>query len=413
MRGFPLLLTAIIVACPLSLTGSQGHRLPAARPPAPARERVQVLCAASTCPRVASSPTNLVQSIAIIRQNGGRLDWSPSGNNLIAFERIDPDGDDNVYTMTPGGTIVSSLTAGNPRITQGNNGNPAWYPSGQYIVFQSEAPTHYGGSHQPYAQPGSGVYNNLWLTTPTGSRFWPLTNIPIKQTLTDGLPSIGSYDAHFSHDGTKLVWGEIYASGGVVGQWRLKMADFVNGAQGPRLANIRILLQRHRSSSNYVVPMAFSPDDSQLLIAGNLDGQPVYGMDLYLLTLATGQLTNLTSDPNVWEEDSCWSPSGKHIVYLNNTGSTLDYTDPKWQGQNMFTDYWIMNADGSNKARLTFFNDPSSAEYIGDGARVIAGDCSFSPDGLSLAGKYTVYTGRGAATTIRESIMLIRFSAPL
>lgn len=406
-RPVPMLLLSSLVTWFLIAPythGAVGAKAHSAQP--------QIICS-SNCTPVASFPGNLVQSISIIQPNGGRVDWSPSGSNLIAFERLDTTGEYNVYTMTPDGTIASNVTNGNPGITQENNGNPAWYPGGKYIVFQSEAPTHYGGPGQPYTQPGSGTYNNLWLTTPTGSQFWQLTDIPIKQTLTDGLPSVGSYNAHFSHSGAKLAWAELYARGGPFGQWRLKIADFVDDAQGPHLANITILLQRHRSIGNYVVPMAFSPDDSKLLIAGNLDGQPPYGMDLYMLDLTSGQLTNLTSSPSVWEEDSCWSPSGSHIVYLSNIGSTLDFNNYNWQQQNMFTDYWIMNADGSNKQRLTFFNDPSSPEYIGQGARLIAGDCSFSPDGSALVGKYTIYSGRGAATTTQEKIMLIQFSNPL
>lgn len=42
------------------------------------------------------------------------------------------------------------------------------------------------------------------------------------------------------------------------------------------------------------------------------------------------------------------------------------------------TDWWIMQADGREKRRLTSFNDPHSAEYAG--SRVWACLGSFGPD---------------------------------
>lgn len=46
------------------------------------------------------------------------------------------------------------------------------------------------------------------------------------------------------------------------------------------------------------------------------------------------------------------------------------------------TDYWVMDADGSNKRRLTYFNEKGHPHYIEGGA--IAADFAWSEDGKRI-----------------------------
>jgi hypothetical protein len=50
-----------------------------------------------------------------------------------------------------------------------------------------------------------------------------------------------------------------------------------------------------------------------------------------------------------------------------------------------FSDFWIMNADGSDKRQLSFFNKPGHAEYA-NGDRMTCCLATFSPDGKQLLG---------------------------
>lgn len=72
-----------------------------------------------------------VKHIKTITNDGGRVDWSHSGNNLIAFDRMEEDGYYDVYVMNPDGSGEKCLTCGKQGLPQKHNGNPAWHLSGE------------------------------------------------------------------------------------------------------------------------------------------------------------------------------------------------------------------------------------------------------------------------------------------
>ena len=49
------------------------------------------------------------------------------------------------------------------------------------------------------------------------------------------------------------------------------------------------------------------------------------------------------------------------------------------------TDVWLMNADGSGRTRITYFNEPGHPDYLG--TRVVASELRWSPDGTKLAAR--------------------------
>ena len=51
---------------------------------------------------------------------------------------------------------------------------------------------------------------------------------------------------------------------------------------------------------------------------------------------------------------------------------------------NIKTEFWMMNADGSNKHRLTYFNEPGAPEYRP--TNNTPASVSWSPDGKSIVG---------------------------
>src|SRR5688500_7646941 len=82
--------------------------------------------------------------VATLKESGGRVDWSWT-SNLIAFDRLGDDGYYGVYTMKPDGSNETCLTCEKAGIIPGKHkGNPAWHPSGDYLVFQAEKDVHRG-----------------------------------------------------------------------------------------------------------------------------------------------------------------------------------------------------------------------------------------------------------------------------
>jgi Tol biopolymer transport system component len=243
--------------------------------------------------------------------------------------------------------------------------------------------------------PGVGISNNLWLMTADGSRFWQLTHVQ---------PRHGALHPHFSHDGKKVVWSEIISPKlGQIGQWAIKLADFSIRDGQPHLENIQTL----RPNDLQLYEMhGFSPDGRKILFSGVPQGGHYYDMEIYLMELGFRDAVRLT-DNNEWDEHAHFTPDGNRIVWSSSRyipqakGNTLQHTlqsPPR-------LDLWIMNTDGSDKQRLTGFNNPRASEYISVSGGVGVADLDWSPDGKRIIAK--IRRGRGPA----ESIVLIDLDA--
>ena len=202
--------------------------------------------------------------LSTVKPQGARVDWSRT-NGLVAYDRMGDDGYFDVYVMAPDGTRDMCLTCGKAGLVpQENNGNPAWHPSGNYIVFQSEVA---GSRATPFASaPGKGVDNVLWITDPAGREFTQLT------ALSTSDPDRGVLHPHFSADGSRLSWSEMYEgadlqTGAFFGHWRLVVADFVVGPDGrPGLRNVR---KFEPGVPGFYENHGFSPDGSRLVFSSN------------------------------------------------------------------------------------------------------------------------------------------------
>lgn len=355
-----------------------------------------------------------VSQIVNILPDGAHAHLAPNGKSLVVDVRTIVSGYYDVFISDLSGNISASLTLGRTGIGQLDNGNPIFHPSGAYIGFISEVPQHYLSATPPQGQvplgdPGIGLFSNLWITD--GISFWQQTNIPVKQTVDDGLPVYATVNPRFTPDGRSVVWTERYANGGDFnwGLWRIKEADLVPlKPKGVAITNERVIFTPQLGY--YATAMAFmSP--TMLLVAGNLDGQDIYGMDLYSLNLTTGTYTNLTNTPAYWEEGSCIAPSGK-IVYMTNQNSDylLNFSQ-YWVGQPVERDYYIMDPDGSNKERLTFFNDPSFADYQGWRAAPIV--CDVTADGKTIVATIGRDYGTATQAYVVWEIWLIKLNSPL
>jgi len=164
----------------------------------------------------------------------------------------------------------------------------------------------------------------------------------------------------------------------------MKLADFSIEGGEPKLENIRTLRPGVRKS--FYESHSFSPDDKKILFCGNLArGQKESGMDIYEMELSSGRLNRLTKTFDDWDEHAHYSPDGAKIAWMSSRGLNVKFPGIKMHEWKKYlkTELWIMDSDGSNQQRLTYFNEPGHPEYM-NGARVIVSDSAWSPDGKKI-----------------------------
>jgi Tol biopolymer transport system component len=305
-----------------------------------------------------SAYTHYTVTITTITEKGGRVDWSHA-LNVIAFDKRGEDGFYDVYIMDPDGTNEYCLTCDIE--LDHHMGNPAWHPSGEWIVFQAVNTALIPSSMDAeevnaHTNPGAGWLNNVWVTDKKG-HFYPLTDVGNKG---------GVLHPHFSHDGSRLLWAEKTNNG----TWVLTIADFVIN-DTPHLENIQSFTP---GEQQFYESHGFSPDNTKILFSGNLQkDQPLWGLDIYELTIKTQKLIPLTSTFYQWDEHAHYSPDGQKIVWMSSAGYDMNP---------LKTDFWIMDCTGSHKQQLTFFNTPGHPHYRG--VPIVAADSSWGPDGQTI-----------------------------
>lgn len=334
-----------------------------------------------------------VKKITIVKDYGKSVDWSHA-NNLIVTAMLGDDGYYDVVVFDPDGDWEQCLTCGKDEIPQKHIGNPAWHPSGKYIVFTAEkqdVPDILDRITRATV-PGRGLYHDLYIMTAEGDKFWKLYS-------SSSFPSeFNNAIIHpqFSSDGKLLVWVERLGPDDDPrhdwGEWALRVADFEIVDGTPKISNIRTF--QPGDQDQFYESHAFTHNDSRILFSGNLIvGQLPTGMDIYEYSLVDGTLYRLTYTFDDWDEHAHYSPDGTAIAWISSRGFEIEYRDyDRWE-QDLIAELWIMKADGSYKTRLTHFNDPSYPEYTG--GRTIVADSSWSPDGNRLIVCITYEDKRG------------------
>lgn len=339
-----------------------------------------ILFSTSTCSGQAYTPTHgdqivgsaeflegEVKKVTIIRKSGGRVSWSPKGDYIL----IDQKGEDeyyDLYLIRPDGSEEQCLTCETGgALSKGHKGTAEWHPSGKYIVFQSQKKKDTGNFGRDIAaKPGFGRHMDLWLMEVKTKRVFQLTH-------TKDSDDTGVLHPHFSHDGQKLTWSEMYKAPGMFGKakdagyWKIKIASFSFNANKPLLSNIKAyepggpgLYENH----------GLSPDGDNLLFTATFEGGNFFkAANIYQYNIKLNKLDKLAYEK--YNEHAHYSHNGRKIIWMTSA-----------QNKNNGTDYWAMDTDGSNKRRLTSFNNPKNKNY--KGKMVISADASFNPTGTKL-----------------------------
>lgn len=317
--------------------------------------------------------TDLVRRITRLKDGGGRLDW---GRDAIAFDMLAPEGFFGIYVMRPDGTEARCLTCGHADLPRRHVGQPAWHPSGRYLVFQAEKSDHPKVRFTHALTPGGGVLNDLWVLDTRTNRATPIREVA-------NSPHKGTLHPHFSPDGTQLAWSEmdegasLLTKGKHLGYWQLMLGDFRVSGDRPSLTNVRAVTP---GGPGIYENHGFSPDGSRLIFSSNFEAKRRLENHVYVLDLRTRKLTRMTTEG--WNEHAHYSPDGRSIVWMSTVGIPRGGAD-----------YWIMDTDGSNKRRLTWFNQKGHPQYVGP--RTMVADFAWRPDGTGFA----AYTG-GKVITI-------------
>ena len=355
---------------------------------------------ANDCKNIPNGPASdyKIKSITTIAEKGGRVDWSPT-NDYIAYDSKGDDKFYDIWTMNPDGSNKKCLTCEKAGIPQKMNGNPTIHSSGNYIVFQAEDPNLSVPFLEKWAtHPGGGINNNLWVTNRDGSQFWQLTHVTNR---------LGVLHPHFSPDGTKLLWSERIAfsksfTNDFWGQWSIKIADFniINGE--PKISNIQEI--QPGNMGLYEVN-GFSKDNSEIFFSASKRYEASQSFDEFSYNLKTQKLTNFTNSPKEWDEFAMLTPNQKKIILMSSMGiNQIRNAKGVIEGNKLKSDFWIMDADGKNLARLTHFNEPGYSEYNPAGTN--PADYSWSPDGSRMAVKTRVMPGN---FDDNEKIIVIEF----
>ena len=309
------------------------------------------------------SERSLAKKVTVINIDGGRVDWSSDGNTIY-MDRKDSKGYFDVYQIDPNGRNEKCLTCNtNGVVPEGHNGQPSMHPHSNYLVFQAQKKEHVGfAGRDKAAQPGLGRYHDIWLMNLSTKEFFQLTNLPDAH-------NTGILHPHFSKDGKKLTWSQMYNSD--KNYWKLKVADFsINGSGTPLLSNIETY---EPGGEGFYENHGLSPDGKNIIFTGNfeLTSNPLsfFKQKIYTYNFASQKMVALATEK--YNELAQYSPVGKKIIWFTSVGN-----------KNRGTDYWSMNYDGSGKNRITDFNNPQSPSF--KGKVITAADNSFSPDGKKI-----------------------------
>lgn len=342
-------------------------------------------------------PTNPVKSSKILIRGAGRAEYSPKGDRIL-YHKKGSDGLYDVYISDKNARNEFCITCSSENFKSSHVGNASWHPNGKFIAFQAEKNSYLSfPGVKKMTHPGMGLYNDIWIAQIDNQQFWKIRELPTKQNLLDTKPLSTVLHPHFSDDGKQISWGET-PKNTIRGwaNWRIIVADFQIESNAPKISNYREL-QPQNINKQYYESDDFNKDGTTLLISANLEkDQPPIGMDIYKYNLETNSLERLTNSLNHWDEAAIYSSDYKKIVWISSDGYDFNAQSGEVWWLNGKADFWMMNADGSNKKQITFFNTEGTEDYqLVNGSRVIPAYIEWSPDGSSLLASISVMEPRG------------------
>jgi Tol biopolymer transport system component len=308
------------------------------------------------------------ESVAVsFREHGLDVSWDQSGSDRIAYSVKEADDYYDIHLANPTGANDVCLTCNHVALPNKHIACPYWHPSGKWLLMTVEKASHPGSSTD--ALPGFGAYCDIWVMSVDAKKAYKIVDL------------VNDFDhgviaPRFSHDGKHIVWTDRKAKPALLdlkqtfGFWTIKLADFHFGIADsvPVVDNIRTF---EPGENAFYECYGFSPDDSKLIFCSSMNKPSVWDQQIYTIDTLGNNLVQYTETN--YNEHAFYTPDGSHMVWMTNTKSTKGGTD-----------WWMMNADGSGKKRLTFFNEPDNFQYAGHA--VWCGLGCFNADGSRFIG---------------------------
>jgi Tol biopolymer transport system component len=317
---------------------------------------------------------------------------------MIAFDRMTGETTSEVYVIRPDGSGERCVTCNTLRLPKGIRGQPAWHPSGEFLVIQVEG-KFYGGSRFEFVS--WGIHNDLWLIAADGS--WA-------QLLVEAEYLGASLHPHFSDTGDRLFWTVRESTGKKIRQrllhktpgqenpwdgWHLAIADFKRGSAGKAELTDRVDL--YRGEGGFFESHALWGD--MIWFSHTKSGRPLVD-DIYRARLDGTQRVNITKSPGTWEEHGEPSPKGSLVTF--NSSRSFDWKNPPDTARTLRLELWAREMKTGNIFRLTNFN-----KQLAGRARVLTSDYAWSPSGQEIAVYYATF-GRGSITQAIDILRLDR-----
>jgi YD repeat-containing protein len=236
-----------------------------------------------------------------------------SGTSRIVFAS-NRDGNSQIYSINVDGTSLVRLTNNTY-----NDGHPRWSPNGAKILFQSDRNTPDTGN------------NDLYVMNADGTGQTRLT--------TDAADDA---NAVWSPDGTKIVFQSLRNGN--------DYQIYTMNADGASQTNVG-----NSSSADY--QPSWSPSGAKIAFASERDhtGAP----SVYSMNADGSAQTRLTfSSEVVRDEQPIWSPDATKIAFVSTRDSNKEV--------------YLMNASGSNQARLTStLENDDTPSWSPDGTTIV------------------------------------------
>ncbi|MBI5304963.1 MAG: PD40 domain-containing protein [Chloroflexi bacterium] len=326
-------------------------------------------------------------SLAILDTDAQDVAWSRDGK-ILAYAKRASDGYLDIWTSQPDGRDKRCLTC-NRNFSRRNRVGIAPRPQNDFIAFVAANDDVRDAVIPDLAHPSTALNSNLWAMQADGSQVWKLTDLP-----TDSRAPRAMGHPRFSRDGKQLAWteslGKTDSSRQLAwGEWTITIADFVVENNAPKIKNIvRAQLGEQHA---FIAVNDWSRDGRAILLSGNLShGQSVNGLDIFEYTIATGELEQLTDSRDDWDADAHYTPDEKMIAWISSADLRVAISDVRAWQNDLRTELWTMERDGSNQQRVTFFNQPGTADYdwfqnnVAKATRVTVANSASSPDGKKI-----------------------------
>jgi Tol biopolymer transport system component len=324
----------------------------------------------------------------ILKVSKPHLSYSPNGSKYFISRQDTINGVFQIYVGNTGDTntlcISNTYSTGNccglyRHWKSRNKVMVQWHPSGNYIICGVEKEFYPELLYIPYSLLlgwiQSGLWLDIWAVKPDGSHWYNLAN-----TVT------GMTGPAFTPDGTKCVYAEAQNGGNLAidkfGIWKFQLADFAVNSVTPSFANTRDISP---AGSRWLEPGNFAPDGVSLLFNSDIGMLNAEGQDQYILNISTGQVTNLTNSPMVWDEHGVFSPDGKKILLMSSYPYRADTNT--YHTLTIKTEFMLMNRDGSGLQQLTHFRTPGYPES----SNGIAATGYWSTDGKQIYAQSLIF----------------------